>query len=237
MDKTKYVLKIGGSLFFDENLNLRQSQIEKFTQVLKKSQIVGAVVVGGGKLARTYINAARSLNSDEADCDSFGIGVSRLNSKLLISALKERAFPEPITTVKEARVNSLWGRIIVAGGFIPGQSTTSVTFEIAESIGASNVLILTNVDGIYDKDPGKFADAKKIDEITIKDLEELIYGQGGSDQSAAGEYRILDAVSFQIMKRSNLNVRLMGGEDITGLERILIKEDPNAKIGTTILRK
>ena len=185
MSKKKYVLKIGGSLFFDENLSLREEQITKFTNVLKKSNIVGAVVVGGGKLARTYINAARSLQSDEANCDSFGIGVSRLNAKLLITALKEKAYPVPITNTKEARITSLWKKIIVAGGFIPGQSTTSVTFEVAEAIGATDVLILTNVDGIYDKDPGKFPDAKKIDEITIKNLEKLIYGQGGSDQSAA----------------------------------------------------
>ena len=98
------------------------------------------------------------------------------------------------------------------------------------------VIILTNVDGIYDKDPRKHTSAKKFDRITISELEKVIYGEGGASQSAAGEYRIFDAVSLQILKRSNISVRLANGENIDQLKRLLVTQEFESGIGTEILR-
>ena len=236
MTNKRILLKVGGSLLFDNNLEIREEVVKKFAQILRKAKSVVSVVVGGGKLARTYINAARTLHSGESLCDTFGIEVSRLNARLLISALEDRAYPEPITNLKEARSYALWNKILVAGGFVPGQSTTSVTFEMAEALNATDVLILTNVDGIYDKDPNKFSTASKFDEINIPKLEVVIYGEGGSSQSAAGEYRIFDAVSLQILKRNHLDVRLINGENFEDLQKLLVAEDFENSIGTKILR-
>ena len=41
------------------------------------------------------------------------------------------------------------------GGLTPGQSTTSVSLEVTEYINAEKLVILTDVDGIFDKDPKK----------------------------------------------------------------------------------
>lgn len=232
----RIVLKEGGSLLFDDQNKIREKNFDEFVGILKEAPSVNAVIVGGGKLARTYIQAARALGASESLCDTFGIEVSRLNARLLITALQQRAFPEPITTLKEARENSLWEKILVAGGFVPGQSTTSVTFQIAEALNATDVIILTNVDGIYDKDPKKNPTAKKFDRITITELEKVIYGEGGASQSAAGEYRIFDAVSLQILKRSNISVRLANGENFDQLKRLLVGQEFDAGIGTEILR-
>ncbi|UYP46349.1 Uridylate kinase [Candidatus Lokiarchaeum ossiferum] len=235
MSNKRILLKVGGSLLFDKNLEIREEIVKNFAQILKNAKSVVSVVVGGGKIARTYINAARALDAGESLCDTFGIEVSRLNARLLIAALEDKAYPEPITNLKEARSSTLWNKILVAGGFVPGQSTTSVTFEMAEALKATDVLILTNVDGIYDKDPNKFPTASKFDEIGIKKLEEVIYGEGGSSQSAAGEYRIFDAVSLQILKRSRLAVRLINGEKFEELKQLLVEEDFENLIGTKIL--
>ena len=232
----RIVLKEGGSLLFDDQNKIRDTHINDFVGILKDSPSVNALIVGGGKLARTYIQAARSLGASESLCDTFGIEVSKLNARLIITALKERAYPEPISDLREARENSLWNRILVAGGFVPGQSTTSVTFQIAEALNATDVIVLTNVDGIYDKDPRKHTSAKKFDRITISELEKVIYGEGGASQSAAGEYRIFDAVSLQILKRSNISVRLANGENIDQLKRLLVTQEFESGIGTEILR-
>jgi len=161
MSKKKIVLKIGGSLLYDEQLNIRKKIIDQFSELVKKSEIIGAIVVGGGLVARKFINIARYFNANESICDTFGIETSRLNARLLITALGEKCFPEPIKNLEDVRKYQLWDRILISGGFIPGQSTTSVTFEIAESLGATDILILTNVDGIFDKDPKKNSDAFK----------------------------------------------------------------------------
>ena len=231
----RILLKVGGSLLFDSNLNIRKEIVDKFAAILQKSSNIIGVVIGGGKLARTYINAARNLDANEALCDTFGIGISRLNAKLLITALGDKAFPEPIENHEQARINALWNKILVAGGFMPGQSTTSVSFELAETLQATDVVILTDVDGIYSEDPHKNPDAIKFDQITLSKLEDVIY-RAGESQSAAGEYRIFDAVSFQIVKRTKLNVLLVNGENFSDLEKLLIYEEFDKGIGTHIIR-
>ena len=235
----KIVLKVGGSLLFDKDLAVRKESILKFTEIIKKAKNIKAVIVGGGKIARTYISAAREFNAGESLGDTFGIKVSRLNAMLLINALGDAAYPEPIESIKEARINSLWDKIFIAGGFVPGQSTTSVAFQIAESIKATNLIILTDVDGIYDKDPNKYEDAKRFSSMTIAELEKVIFGaadSNGKSQSAAGEYRIFDAVSMQIMKRNSIDVMLTHGEKWENLEKLLVDEDFANAVGTKILK-
>lgn len=232
----KFVIKVGGSLLF-ANDTLRIDQIQKFAEILKKSDNISAIIVGGGSIARLFIKAARGLGAGESLCDTFGIEVSRLNARLLITSLGDLAYPEPISTIEQVRTASLFGKILVAGGFIPGQSTTSVTFEIAESLGATDILILTDVDGIFDKDPKKYPSAKKYEKITIDDLEKVIVGGAGGTQSAAGEYRIFDAVSAQIFKRSTIKVRLMNGDNSQQMQAFFIEKQYDSKIGTEIMRK
>jgi uridylate kinase len=232
----KFLVKVGGSLLFNEK-GVRINQVQKFADLLKKSDNIVGIVVGGGLMARTYIQAARNLGANESMGDTFGIEVSRLNARLLITALGESAYPEPIISLEQARIARLFNKIIVAGGFVPGQSTTSVTFEIAESLNATDILVLTNVDGVFDKDPHKHPDAKKFDQLDVDTLEDVILGKGGETQSAAGEYRIFDAVSIQIFKRSTIKVRLMNGEDLSQLDSYLLKKQYDAHIGTEILRE
>lgn len=166
----------------------------------------------------------------------FGIRVSRINALLLITALGDKAYPEPITRVENVRTLSIFDRIIVSGGFIPGQSTTSVALEVAEAIGATDVLISTDVDGVYNKDPNKYKDAKKYVSISISELEKVIFQTGSKNQSDPGEYRIFDAVSFHLLKRNNMELRFINGEKMSDLKKILIEKDYEANIGTKVLR-
>ena len=71
--KKSIVLKVGGSLLFDDDLTARKNQIQNFASTLQKAPNITAVIVGGGKIARTYINAARLLNANESICDILGI--------------------------------------------------------------------------------------------------------------------------------------------------------------------
>jgi len=232
----KFVIKVGGSLLFEKG-KVRTQKIQEFAQTLQTTKNIAAIIVGGGDYARVYIDAARSFKAGESMCDTLGLEIARLNARLLISALGDIAYPEPVHTLEEARIANLSGRIILAGGFVPGQSTTSVTFQIAESLKATDILVLTNVDGIYDKDPKKHKDAKKFDSITIDQLENVILGGGGETQAAAGEYRIFDAVSIQIFKRNTINVRLLSGENPEEITKVLSESKDSNKIGTNILRK
>ena len=226
---------MGGSLIYNNDLTIKVDVLNNLAEIFRQSPEICAIVIGGGKIAREFIKSARYFKADEALCDEFGIDVSRLNAKLLQTAIGHISFPKIITNLQEARENALWEKILIAGGFVPGQSTTSVTFELAEALHATDIIILTDVDGIYDKDPDKYKDAKKFDSISIPDLEKIIYGEGGESQSAAGEYRIFDAISIQIFKRSKINVRLTNGQNFQSLKQLLIQKSYDSNIGTKII--
>ncbi|MFW9818560.1 MAG: UMP kinase [Candidatus Thorarchaeota archaeon] len=219
--KGRRVIKIGGSLLFTEKRVLDITKIQKFCQIFKKnpSSDTNVIVCGGGMIAREYINAVRSFQGSEALCDTFGIDLSRINSKLLIASLQDLAYPLVPKSIEELSAALLFNKFIVMGGLQPGQSTTSVALEVAEFMNAEELIILTDVEGIYDKDPKKFDNAKLLKNLRYKELQEIILDSSGDKQAAAGEYRIFDAVSLQILKRSNVKTVIMSGKTLKEFEK------------------
>ncbi len=220
MDKN-VVIKIGGSLLFTEDKEIDAVKIQNFCRIFQKIKYSGNLIIvcGGGKVAREYINAVRSFRKNEALCDIFGIELSRINAKLLISAFQDFAYPVVPKSIEELSIAMLFGKFIIMGGLQPGQSTTSVSLEVAEFTSAEELVILTDVEGIYDKDPKRFDDAKLLKNLTYNELQEIIINSTGTKQAAAGEYRIFDAVSLQILKRSKLNIRVMSGKNLKEFEK------------------
>ncbi|MDX1797906.1 MAG: UMP kinase [Candidatus Lokiarchaeia archaeon] len=219
--KGRRVIKIGGSLLFTEKGVLDITKIEKFCQMFKKNNNSDTIVIicGGGMIAREYINAVRSFQENEALCDTIGIELSRVNSKLLIASLKDLAYPIVPKSMEELSIALLFNKIIVMGGLQPGQSTTSVALEVAEFMNADELIILTDVKGIYDKDPKKFDDAKLLKNLTYRELQDIIFDSSKDKQAAAGEYRIFDAVSLQILKRSNIKTVILSGKILNEFEK------------------
>lgn len=232
--KKNVVIKIGGSLLFSEDDNLDTEKITEFCNIIKNKDNYDSVIVvcGGGILARKYINALRKFDANEAICDLVGIGISRLNSQLLIANLKDFAYPQVPTSIEELSIALNFKKIIVLGGFQPGQSTTSVALEVAEFNNTKKVIMLTDVKGIYDKDPKKHTDAKLYNAITIKQLQDMLLDSFGDNQAAAGEYRIFDAVSLQILKRSKIEVIVMTGQDLKDFKKFWNGE--KGVVGTVI---
>jgi uridylate kinase len=105
------------------------------------------------------------------------------------------------------------------GGLQPGQSTTSVALEVAEYLEANELILLTNVDGIYDKDPKNFKDAKRFDQLNYEDLQKIIIKVSEANQAAAGEYRIFDTVSLQILKRSKIKTLIISGKELSEFKK------------------
>ncbi|MFW9895553.1 MAG: UMP kinase [Candidatus Thorarchaeota archaeon] len=234
--KINIVIKLGGSLLFTDDNNIDVNKITEFTNLLKDNKNIGTIIIicGGGLIARKYINTVRSLGGSESTADIFGIEVSRINAKLLIASLENHAYPQVPKSIEELSLALLFKNIIVMGGLQPGQSTTSVALEVAEFIGAEEVVILTDVQGIFDKDPNRFDDAKLKEFLTYAELGELILNFENNKQAAAGEYRIFDFVSLQILKRSNIKVIVTSGKDLNQFKKILDGE--KEIIGTIISR-
>ncbi len=210
------MIKIGGSLLFTKEKIINKEIITEFCKIFLESPDYDQLVIvsGGGIIARDYIKAVRAFTENEALCDTFGIEISRINSKLIAAAFMDKAYPLIPKSMEELSTALLSKKIIVIGGLQPGQSTTSVALEVSEFIRADQLIILTDVDGIYDNDPKKFKDAKLLKQLNYAQLQDLILNLKGDKQAAAGEYRIFDAVSLQILKRSKLKILLMSGKKL-----------------------
>ncbi len=197
-DKKRVVIKLSGKVFNAETGDELKKYAEMLSDIDSKAQVV--VVAGGGKVARHYIDIARSFGQDEASLDIMGIEVSRLNAKLLIAALGRRAYPFVPKDLEEVTQAVESGRIIVSGGLHPGQSTNATAALIAEKVGASRFVNATDVDGIYDSDPRSNKKAKLFKEITVKQCLELL----GSENSSAGGYDLMDIVALKVIERSRI---------------------------------
>ena len=92
--KKRVVIKLSGRVFGMDNVKVLKDYASFLVKISKICQPV--IVAGGGKIARHYITHARSSGADESTLDELGIEISRLNAKLLIYALKQKAYSHPI---------------------------------------------------------------------------------------------------------------------------------------------
>ena len=212
--KKRIVIKFSGKVFAMENIKLLKDYARFLAKVSKTYQPI--IIAGGGKIARHYISHARSSGVDESTLDELGIEISRLNAKLLIYALKGKAYSHPPTSLKEAQQAVESGLIVVAGGLHPGQSTNGTAALIAEKTNAEQFINATDVDGIYDSDPNKNKKAKLFKQIEIKNLKKMLI----NEDSVAGGYDLMDIVALKIIERSKIKTRVLRS-DIKNLEKAI----------------
>ena len=210
--KKPIVIKFSGKVFGVENIKILKDYARFLVKLSKTHQPI--VVAGGGKIARHFISHARSSGADESTLDELGIEISRLNAKLLIYALKDKAYPHPPTSLKEAKNAVDSGLIVVAGGLHPGQSTNGTAALIAEKVKAVAFLNATDVKGIYDSDPNKSKKAKLFKTIELKKLRGMLV----KEDSVAGGYDLMDIVALKIIERSKIKTRVIQS-DIKTLEK------------------
>jgi uridylate kinase len=222
--KKRIVIKLSGRIFGMDNAKVLKDYATFLVKISKICQPI--VIAGGGNIARHYITHARSSGADESTLDELGIEISRLNAKLLIYALKNKAYSHPPTTLQEVRHAVDDGLIVVTGGLHPGQSTNGTAALIAEKINAEQFLNATDVDGVYDMDPNKFKNAKKFKRIELKNLRNMLV----HEDSLAGGYDLMDIVALKIIERSKIKTRILKA-DI----KILEKAIKGADVGTEIV--
>jgi uridylate kinase len=193
----KVVISLGGGYF--ANAALIKDIAEVLEELAKSCSLY--VVTGGGVIARDCIAIARSLGANEAVCDYIGIAVTRVNAKLLISALKD-AYPEPFSDYKEIAEATVKEeeKIAVMGGVSPGYTTDAVAAILAEYIDADLFIDVTSVDGVYDADPHKYPTARKYDKLTAKELVALTM----KEELKAGSRVVIDPVAAKIIERSGI---------------------------------
>ena len=203
----KVVLRIGGSVIASPP---DPALINKYVDLLKSLKDEGhnlVAVVGGGKIARDFIELAKKIELSEPDQDDLAISVSRLFAQLLarkVGDLGSNVIPISIPEV----VQLLDGeKIVIMGGLRPGMTTDAVAAMVAESVGADLLVKATDQEGIYTKDPNKHLDAQKIDELSFDDL----LGLFEEDKHRAGIHQILDPEAVRVLQRSKTRTMVVNG--------------------------
>ena len=181
------------------------------------------LVVGGGNFWR-----GRSSGSmDRTRADHIGMLATVMNSLALADTLEQKGVATRVMTaidmrriaepfVRDEAVRHLEeGKVVIfgCGTGSPFFSTDNTAALRAAEIGADVILKATNVDGVYDKDPNKYADAVKYD--TLSHSEVLNKGLAVMDSTAASLCRDnnIPILVFNLEDPENI-LRAISGENV-----------------------
>jgi uridylate kinase len=194
------------------------------------SEVVAAgvqvgVVVGGGNIFRGVAAAAQKM--DRVTADHMGMLATVINSLALSDALEQMGIPTRVMSaiemhqvaepyIRRRAIRHLEkGRIVIfaAGTSNPYFSTDTAATLRALEIKADVIAKGTRVDGVYDKDPLKFPDARKYQQITY--LEVLSQALGVMDATSIAMCRDnrLPIIVFNLNTTGNI-MRMSMGEPV-----------------------
>lgn len=111
------------------------------------------------------------------------------------------------------------GRIVIfgCGTGSPFFSTDTAAALRSVEINADALLKATNVDGVYDKDPNKFDDAVKFDNVTFQEV-------------ITRDLKVMDSTAFSLCKDNDMPIIVFNLNDPDNIMRVVSGE----KIGTTV---
>ncbi|MBR2901568.1 MAG: UMP kinase [Clostridia bacterium] len=183
------------------------------------------IVIGAGNIWRGA--RQNGLSVDRVRGDHMGMLATVINSIAMqdyiiktgvnahvMSAVQIQQFCEPYSQYKAIEYLENNEVVILSCGVgYPFFSTDTGMMLRAAELKCDAVLSAKNVNGVYDKDPAKYPDAKKFDELTYSEM--LSLGLKAIDQSAAtiGEESGIKTVLFPLSEPDNI-IRAANGENI-----------------------
>ena len=223
----RIMLKVSGEVLAGEKgFGFDYDTAASVASAVKKCRDEGVqigVVVGGGNYWRG--RSHKDMNKSKAD--SIGMLATAMNALALSDAFEAQGVKTKVmSAIDMPKVAELFTAekaveylengytlIFACGTGNPCFSTDSGAALRGVEIGADIFFKSTNVDGVYDKDPNKYADAVKYDTLSQSEL--LAKGLGVMDASAAAICREngLDALVFNLNDPENI-VRAVRGETI-----------------------
>ncbi|MHA1269573.1 MAG: UMP kinase [Candidatus Helarchaeota archaeon] len=217
--KENLVISLGGSLIFGEKPNLEfYHGIRRILKVyLDKYKI--AIVCGGGKTAREYSKLANELRMTNEKQDLLGIDATRINARLIMFLLEDLSTRKVYTDIDEL-ASDFGDKITICGGIIPGQRTDKVAALIAQKLQVKTLINMTNVDGVYNKDPNKFQDAKLIPRLNY----DLFCELSGLKKHKPSYHFVFDFDAAEICHKEGIRVVIINGEKLINFENFLAKK-------------
>ncbi|MFH1827298.1 MAG: UMP kinase, partial [bacterium] len=211
------VLKLGGSLIVP-NGGLDILYITEFYNFIRKQVKEHNrrffIFPGGGKLSRHYIDAGAKITGQKLtgeDLDWLAIHVTRLNAHLFRTIFRDLAHPRIIDNYDFIEKTSY--PVIIASGWKPGWSTDYNSVVLANDYRIKTIIKMSNIDYIYNKDPKKFSDAKKIEKMKWSELQKLV-----GTKWIPGKSTPFDPIATKLASDSELKVLFLHGKDLENVD-------------------
>ena len=212
------IISVGGSIIIPKG-GFNIAFLKKFRDLILSEVKKGdkfILVVGGGATCRQYLDAARKvvkLNNDELD--SLGVAATKLNAYFVKTIFGDKAYEDVVSDpTKKVKTSK---PIIISSGWKPGWSTDYVATLHAKTWGAKEVINLSNIEYVYDKDPRKYKSAQKIEEMVWKDFRKEIVGY----KWVAGKNAPFDPIASALAQKLGLTVSILKGTNLTQVKKVL----------------
>jgi len=213
----KLVISLGGSLIVPDKVDY--PFLDEFEETINKLKRKHKIVIltGGGHTARKYMHALELEKATEKQLGLVGIMSTKLNARLVAGFFNHKyKIPETISQVKSL-VKKKNPVICGSLGIKTGRTSDSNAAELARELKADLFINLTNVDGLYDKDPTKYKSAKFIPEVSFQEF----YTRVKKIKFKAGQHFVLDQEAAKIIKQSKIKTIILNGKKLKNLENCL----------------
>ena len=205
----RILLKISGeALMGSSNYGLNVSAAKFIANEIKKiynDKFQICLIIGGGNIFRGIKGAAEGI--DRSTSDYMGMLATVMNALSMQSILEAISIPTRVQSainmsqiaepyIRRKAVRHLEkNRIVIfaAGTGNPFFSTDTAAVLRASELNCSLIVKATKVDGIYDKDPVKFNDAKFFNEISYSDV-------------LNNDLRVMDSTAISLAKESKIPI-------------------------------
>ena len=232
------ILKLSGEALYDSNSNSildakKLNDIGKLVQDLISLNVRVGIVTGAGNIFRGRI--AHEAGIKVVDGDYMGMVGTVINCKAISSILDKFGIKNVLYSAlavedvaikfdEQDAINKLNdGYVLIFAGGLgrPGITTDSTAAKRAIQINADAILAGKNgVDGVYDKDPNKFNDAKFLKSLTYQQVLDM-------------DLKVMDIGAIEILKQSEVETRVFSMEDINNFIKVVQGEE----LGTTITKE
>ena len=223
----RVLLKLSGEVLMgDQQFGIDPAFVLELAQEVKQAKETGleiCLVIGGGNIFRGMAGAAQGM--DRAQADYMGMLATVMNALAMQSALEQLGVQtrvqsavqmdqvcEPVIR-RRAERHLAKGRIVIfaAGVGAPYFTTDSGAALRAAEMNCDALLKGTSVDGVYDSDPKKNADAKRFDTVT--------YGKVLAD-----DLKVMDASAVALCRDNKIPIVVFSIRDKGNLARVLSGE-------------
>lgn len=230
----KILLKLSGeALMGDQEFGISSDVIASYAKQIKEIVDLGvevSIVIGGGNIFRGISGAAQGV--DRVTGDHMGMLATVINSLALQNSIEKLGVPTRVQTAIEmpkiaepfikrrAQRHLEKGRVVIFGAGTGNPYFTTDTAAALRAIEMETDVVIkaTKVDGIYDKDPVKFADAKKYEKVTYNEV-------------LAKDLKVMDATAISLCRENKLPIIVFNSLIEGNLKKVIMGEN----IGTTVV--